>query len=228
MINIGNYSRRSPRNPGRSACGSLRTRSGQPRISRTPTACEKINVPGGIASNITRVKRHHPLRCHEHEIHAKIPKPRKIFGRGLKTVNNASISDTIQEKFRIDANIGANIDGHATRREMPCQELAFRTVDVALKGAVEWPINWKGHFIELVSNPVTKAGSSRHLFASEGDDEERSQQLGKHAAENYIQSEECTVKKMRDGQATRNPSSGHVRNRTERLKTSFIKIEFRS
>src|SRR6266852_4161154 len=37
------------------------------------TSCKKVNVPGDIASNITRIEGNYPLRCHEHEIHAKTP-----------------------------------------------------------------------------------------------------------------------------------------------------------
>src|SRR6266581_2490479 len=60
-----------------------------------PTACEKVDVPGDIALNITRIEGDQTVRFHEHKIHVKALKHLNNFLPG-----SACLLDAIRPELK--------------------------------------------------------------------------------------------------------------------------------
>src|ERR1043166_2760462 len=101
----------------------------------------------------------------------------------------------------------------------------FRAIGIALKDAIKRSINRESCLIEFVSNPSTKLGGGRHLFASKRDDKERGEYFRKHAAQPKVDRKKQPVERIWNRYPVRDSPGYKERQGAKGSKRSSLKFE---
>src|SRR4030095_5512135 len=85
----------------------------------------------------------------------------EIVRRRFEGVNDARRANTAGEKLRINADVRASIHNNCAGKQDISQQAPLCTISVCLVSAIKRPVDWKGVFINFISDSPEN-GSYRH------------------------------------------------------------------